>query len=122
MEALQKMLQATVQNALNTAGTSTVTMAEQGNSFTVLGARVQDVKPWIVDSGASDHMTGDLNSYEDYKAYSGGKTVRIADGSVSPVAGIGSVIISKDIRLNSVLFVPKLDYNLQTYQRFEVYY
>ena len=116
------MLQATVQNTLNTAGTSTVTMAEQGNSFTVLGARVQDVKPWIVDSGASDHMTGDLNSSEDYKAYSGGKTVRIADGSVSPVAGIGSVIISKDIRLNSVLFVPKLDYNLQTYQRFEVYY
>ena len=38
--------------------------------------------------------------------------VRIADGLCSSVAGIDSVIVSKDIRLNSVLFVPKLDYNL----------
>ena len=73
MEALQNMLQATVQNTLNSGGTSIATMAQQGNSFTALGARIQDVKPWIVDSGASDHMTGDLNSFEEYKPCSGGK-------------------------------------------------
>ena len=113
MKVLQKLLQTTIQNALNPPfGTSTAAMAQQGNSSIIFGASTQDVKPWIVDSGALDHMTGDLNSFEEYKPCNGGKTVRIADGTCSFVVGIGLVIISKDIRLNSVLFVPKLDYNL----------
>ena len=64
-----------------------------------------------MDSGASDHMTGDITEFEEYKPCSGGSMVWIVDGSTS-IVGIGSVIISKDIRLDSVLFVPKLDCNL----------
>ena len=45
MEALQKMLNATVQNALKLVGTSTATMAQQGNFFTALSARKQNTKP-----------------------------------------------------------------------------
>ena len=65
-----------------------------------------------MDSGASDRMTGDITEFEEFKPCSGGAMVQIADGSSSSIAGIGSVIISKDIRLDSVLFVPKLDCNL----------
>ncbi|RVW49546.1 Retrovirus-related Pol polyprotein from transposon TNT 1-94 [Vitis vinifera] len=39
-------------------------------------------------------------------------TVRIADGSLSKVAGTGSVVLSRDLTLNSVLLVPNLDCNL----------
>eukprot|EP00261_Vitis_vinifera_P034772 XP_019076015.1 PREDICTED: 5'-3' exoribonuclease 3 [Vitis vinifera] len=35
--------------------------------------------------------------------------VRIADGSLSKVAGTGSVVLSRDLTLNSVLLVPNLD-------------
>ncbi|RVW38442.1 Retrovirus-related Pol polyprotein from transposon TNT 1-94 [Vitis vinifera] len=38
--------------------------------------------------------------------------VRIADGSLSKVAGTGSVVLSRDLTLNSVLLVPNLDCNL----------
>ena len=38
--------------------------------------------------------------------------IRIADGSFSPIAGKGSVPISKNITLKSVLHVPKLACNL----------
>lgn len=115
--ALQKMLNTTIQNALSSVGTSTATMA-QGNSLTTLGAEVQNIKSWIVDSGASDHMTGDITQLENYKSCSAGTMVRIADGSSSAVAGIGSVFISDDIRLDSVLFVPKLDFNLLSISKF----
>lgn len=39
---------------------------------------------------------------------SGHLKVRIADGSLSPIAGKGFIVLSKDITLNSVLHVPKL--------------
>ena len=110
MEMLQKMLQATVQSALNIVGTTTV--AQKGNTQTALSTRKGDLMSWIVDSGASDHMTGDITVFNDYKSCYGDTTVRIVDGSFSKVEGVGSVIISKEIKLAFVLFVPRLDCNL----------
>ena len=69
-------------------------------------------KPWIVDSGASDHMTGDATIFDTYSSCPNNLTVRIADGSLSKVAGTGSVVLSRDLTLNSVLLVPNLDCNL----------
>ncbi|RVW20455.1 Retrovirus-related Pol polyprotein from transposon RE1 [Vitis vinifera] len=69
-------------------------------------------KPWIVDSGASDHMTGDATIFDTYSSCPNNLTVRIADGSLSKVAGTGSVVLSRDLTLNSVFLVPNLDCNL----------
>ncbi|RVX00895.1 Retrovirus-related Pol polyprotein from transposon TNT 1-94 [Vitis vinifera] len=69
-------------------------------------------KPWIVDSGASDHMTGDATIFDTYSSCPNNLTVQIADGSLSKVAGTGSVVLSRDLTLNSVLLVPNLDCNL----------
>ena len=43
--------------------------------------------------------------------------VRIADGSLSKVVGIESIVISKDLILKSVLLVPNLSYNLLSISR-----
>ena len=112
IETLHKMLQTTIQTALNPGGTSTATMAQQGNLYTALSAQKQDTAPWIVDSGASDHMIGDITTFDEYRPISRENLVKIADGTYSNVAGIGSVVISEEIKLYYVLFVPNLSYNL----------
>ena len=85
------MLQATLHGPLNLAGTSIATMAQQGSVFTELNANKTDTKPWIVDSGASNHMMGNITRFDKYRPCNEGATVRFADGSFSVVAGIGLV-------------------------------
>ena len=69
--------------------------------------------PWIVDSSASDHMTGNATLFHTYSPSSGNFMVQIADGLFSKVAGIGSVAIINDLILKSILFVPNLTCKLQ---------
>jgi len=66
---------------------------------------------WIVDSGATHHMTGNQNLLFNLKHVSH-PPVRIADGSSCPVKGIGSISNSENLPLSSVLLVPKFPDNL----------
>ncbi|RVW74429.1 hypothetical protein CK203_058165 [Vitis vinifera] len=61
------------------------------------------MKPWIVDTGASDHMTGDAAILQNYKPSNGHSSVHIADGSKSKIVGTGSIKLTKDLYLDSVL-------------------
>ena len=57
-------------------------------------------------------MTGCKELIEHLKPYPRTSGVRIADGSIAPVEGIGIVRVTKDLTLCPVLYVPKLDCNL----------
>ena len=57
-------------------------------------------------------MTGDDTLFHTYTPSQESLTVRIADGSLFKVAGTGSIVISKDLTLDSVLHVPNLNCNL----------
>ncbi|KAL6321073.1 hypothetical protein AAG906_012065 [Vitis piasezkii] len=115
LEALQKMFQQTLQSTGTTIGTAFV--AQKDIFSHALNVRQENHTTWIVDSGASDHMTGNLMVFHEYTPCHNNSSVRIADGTLSRVFGIGSVIISKDITLHSVLYVPKLDCNLLSISR-----
>ncbi|WJZ81173.1 hypothetical protein VitviT2T_001027 [Vitis vinifera] len=115
LEALQKMFQQTLQSTGTTIGTAFV--AQKGIFSHALNVRQENHTTWIVDSGASDHMTGNLMVFHEYTPCHNNSSVRIADGTLSRVFGTGSVIISKDITLHSVLYVPKLDCNLLSISR-----
>ncbi|RVW63213.1 Copia protein [Vitis vinifera] len=66
MEMLQKLL--------SQVGSGSTT----GTAFT---ANRGGMKSWIVDTGASDHMTGDAAILQNYKPSNGHSSVHIADGS-----------------------------------------
>lgn len=91
------------------------TVAQQGIALNTLS---HSKIPWIIDSGASDHMTGEYRLFDTYKPSSGSHKVRIADGSLSPIAGKGSISLSNHLSLDSVLHVPNLTCNLFSVSKF----
>ncbi|KAE8666831.1 1-aminocyclopropane-1-carboxylate [Hibiscus syriacus] len=67
---------------------------------------------WIIDSGASDHMTGNIDLLEEYSESSLPTSIKIAYGSLTTVKGSGSVTLNKNLLLHNVLYVPRLACNL----------
>ncbi|RVX23033.1 Retrovirus-related Pol polyprotein from transposon TNT 1-94 [Vitis vinifera] len=117
MEMLQKLLSPllSVQSQTGSSSNQVIgsgTLAHKGNFLSAFTAGKKRKKPWIVDLGASDHMTGDATIFDTYSSCPNNLTVRIADGSLSKVSRTGSVVLSRDLTLNSVLLVPNLDCNL----------
>lgn len=67
---------------------------------------------WVIDSGATDHMTCSSKLFSSYTPASSHRKITIADGSITTVAGQGDIILSKSLTLKNVLHVPKLLANL----------
>uniref|UniRef100_A0A2N9FIZ1 Uncharacterized protein n=1 Tax=Fagus sylvatica TaxID=28930 RepID=A0A2N9FIZ1_FAGSY len=67
---------------------------------------------WIVDSGASDHMTPSAALLHSIASNTPCKPVQIPDGSLLPVTHTGKVSLSNNITLNNVLCVPSFTCNL----------
>ena len=75
---------------------SSGSLAKKGTFLIVLSTMSQTT-PWIVDFGASDHMTDAHHLFSTYSPCTDNLKVKIADGTLSPVAGKGSIRISESI-------------------------
>ena len=82
LDLLQKLLQQSLQPKppQPTSITGTGSIAQKGNFLSALNAKQKRTRPWIVDSGASDHMTGDANVFDTYDPCFSNYFVCIADG------------------------------------------
>lgn len=67
---------------------------------------------WIIDSGATNHMTGSPKEFSSYVPRSGKDRVRIADGSYVPIMGSGTISCTPSLPLTPVLHVPNFPVNL----------
>nr|CAD1837563.1 unnamed protein product [Ananas comosus var. bracteatus] len=67
---------------------------------------------WIIDSGASDHMTGASNHFPSYFPSSDKDKVHIAYGFMSTISGKGSIVCNSSLALTYVLHVPSFPTNL----------
>ena len=65
---------------------------------------------WVLDYGASHHMSPDLSSFVSLSHYSS-VSVLTADGTPMPLAGCGS-IVTPCLSLPDVYYIPKLTINL----------
>nr|GEW76489.1 polyprotein, putative [Tanacetum cinerariifolium] len=72
---------------------------------------------WSIDSGASDHMTGNSHVFNNFDTHASSFHVTIADGSISQVLGSGTVNLSPSTSLSSVLSLLKFSFNLLSVRR-----
>ena len=72
---------------------------------------------WILDSGATDHMTPLSHNFTSYEPVAPGKYVQTADGTLLPVIGIGAINLQPIGLINRVLHVPKQFESLVSVQR-----
>jgi hypothetical protein len=106
---------------LDTPASAATSFALTGNLATALNASATPPDdPWVIDSGASDHMTGMSPLFLSNNPCSGKDKVRIADSSLSPVLGKGSVSVTPSMTLTSVLHVPNLAANLLSIARITI--
>jgi hypothetical protein len=101
-----------VNNPVNNLGKSSSSIATAGNAGKALHTStfVRNSE-WIIDSVATNHMTFNNNCIQSIKP-SNQHIVSIADGTISSVLGEGTISLTKNLNLDSVLVVPSLNHNL----------
>ena len=114
LEHLQKLFQS---QSIGNSSTS-CSLAQSGMVFVGTIACTKSSGFWILDSGATDHMTGTSQLFSSYKPVAGNFKVKIADGSYANVAGKGPIPLSSNLTLKDVLHVPTLSYNLLSISKF----
>ena len=79
-------------------------------SFSVCGKISKNA--WILDSGATDHMTFNPSLISSYTSSEKNCYVTAANGSYARIDGSGSVNLQPPLQLQDVLHVPTLSHNL----------
>jgi hypothetical protein len=93
-------------------GTTGQAAADPHSGNALLGSNQEaDCNDWILDSGATDHMTFDAS---DFSQQSPPRRTSIANanGDISSVTGAGTVMISPALSLSHTLLVPSLSHKL----------
>jgi hypothetical protein len=68
---------------------------------------------WIIDSGCTDHMTGEKRMFSLYeKNDDPQRAITFGDGNQGLVKGLGKIAISPDHSISNVFLVEYLGYNL----------
>ena len=88
---------------------------EDGDAFIAALATHVGENAWLIDSGASLHMTPNRNWFSKYENFNGGK-VYLGDNSVLDIVGRGSICVKfsdgRIRRFDGVLHIPGLARNL----------
>jgi len=122
-------------NAMHSGGTSANIRISEGDSSSLTGLTTEqwqtllellnaqitnsndkmtgerDTNTWIIDTGTSNHMIGNLNhmdELQDIQSY----PVGLPNGQHTTTIKEGSVVLDGGLKLTNVFYVPKLNYNL----------
>ena len=92
-----------------TKSSSIASVAHTGN---VSACLTHSSAPWILDTGASDHISGNKDLFSSLTFPSPLPIITLANGSQTIAKGIGSVCPLPSLPLTSVLYVPNFPFNL----------
>ncbi|RDX81124.1 hypothetical protein CR513_38237, partial [Mucuna pruriens] len=85
------------------------------SSFNISGSVPQSI--WILDSGATDHMTPFPSHFTSYLKVPKRQLITIANGDHVPIVGFDNIQLHSSLSLHNVLHVPKLANNLISINR-----
>ena len=84
-------------------------IARTSNAYTCLS---HSLGPWILDSGASDHLYSNKDLFSSLTITSPLPMITLANGSQTMVKGVGSACPLPSIPLTFVLYVPNCPFNM----------
>ena len=117
---VQKLIAEEVEKVLKKFSSSSLAQSGKYKHMSIAFTTYENLQPelheWILDSGATDHMSPDKACFEEYKMINDSHLVFTANGGILKVAGIGKIRI-KEVLLQNVLHVPGLKANLLSLQR-----
>lgn len=87
---------------------STAGLIQTGNASACLTTSL----PSVIDSGASDYMTGTSSNLSNFQPMSYVPCVTLANGSKTIVKGTGTATLSASLSLPSTLYMPDFSFNL----------
>ena len=94
-----------------TKSASVTSVAQTGNASACL-THTSSLGPWILDSGASDYISGNKDLFSSITTTSAISTVTLANGSQTVAKGIGLAHPLPSLPLHSVLYAPECPFNL----------
>ena len=96
-------------NASSSASLTSLSASSTSSTSTLLSSSSLS---WIIDSGASSHMTGTLSLLSSYHPMPSHLLVTIADGWPCPVQGHGTSRVTPSLSLHQIFYVPGFRVNL----------
>ena len=97
------------QKSLKSTSTSITTLVESGKTNTCF---ISSSSTWVIDSGATDHLTGNPSLFITFQSHPSTSTVVLVHGSTSRVLRSGTIHRTPLITLTSILSLPQFSFNL----------
>lgn len=72
---------------------------------------------WLIDSGASRHISGSLHLFTNLRQAHANSTISLPDGTIKYVSHLVDIVLSSKLILKDVLYVPSLNYNFLSVAR-----
>ena len=114
----QQLIQLLTNQLSSTSSASTENSSTGPSVSNFAGNKVKiQNKGWIIDSGATHHVCNDISLFDSSIDVQNVR-VTLPTGITVPIDRVGSVILSKDVKLLNVLFVPTFRYNLLSVSAF----
>ena len=114
IKSLEELLSSSTLNIWSTSSANSGKIMIFSKIPSVASSKVKPKCSWILNNGATHHITPIIDSFTPYVPCMGNRKLQSDEGTLLPVAGLGTITIEPLGKLEHVLHVPKLFISLNS--------